>query len=114
MSMKVNLNQSFLDFDGSELCEEVEVCRLGQTVKEKKPVIIASELAKYLFLGAGLTSDDKGNEKYQAYILSKRIMETKTPIQLSIEECALIKKVSLAVFSAGVYGQIMDLIEGKE
>lgn len=116
--MKVNLNQPFKSYDGTDLTENVEVTRFDKKVVEKKPVVIAESLAQHLYMGNGLRSsgdqqkDDA--EKFQAYKLCQRIMSTKTPIDLSIEEMALIKKVASYSLAPGAYGQIVELMEGKE
>lgn len=55
-----------------------------------------------------------GDKKYSAYLLGKRLLAGDGVVEMSIEEAAFLKEVCAAGFRAGAYGQIIDLIEGKQ
>lgn len=116
--MKVNFNIPFKNYKGEDMQREVEVIRDGKKVMEKQPVIIADVLSQNLYSGEGIEKTgnaEKDNEnKFKAYKLCHRIFSASGPIDLSPEESILIKQVSAATLTAGAYGQIVELLEGKE
>lgn len=65
----------------------------------------------YLSTLSGQAADEK--VKYQAYKLSLRIAKTPEDVEISTEEAVFIKQVAGENLSAGAYGIVSDLIEGK-
>lgn len=104
--MKVNFKQEFVD------------C-FGKTITEKKngqetPLQIWESLARTMFnlslLGGAPVSQD---EKYTAYSLSKRIAGNPSEVELTTEETSFLKRVCTEQLSAGAYGIVADIVEGK-
>lgn len=104
--MKVNFNNEFVD------------C-FGKTITEKKngqetPLQIWESLARALFnlsiLEGKPVSQD---EKYTAYSLSKRIAGNPSEVELTTEEASFLKRVCAEQLSAGAYGIVADIVEGK-
>lgn len=102
--MTVNFNQDFIDCFGNSIP--------GQD--SQKATNMAEQLALTLFnlstLGGGIVPPDK---KYMAYRLSLRISECPDAVELTVEEANFLKEVSAEAYSAGAYGRVADLIEGK-
>ena len=101
--MKKNLKVALRWFNGSELTEKT-------TNDTELPIMISDVVAKALFevsTSAGLTPE----EKYQAFKISQRIMNEPRNVELDASDVVLIRKVIGPSFSAGVYGQIIDLLE---
>lgn len=96
--MTVNFNKAFTDNKGAAI--------------ESTPNI-ADAIATHLFnlnhVGGSATTAE---QKYMAYSLSKRISSDPEAVVLTTEEGSFIKRVCAEVFTAGAYGQIVDLIEG--
>ena len=104
--MKVNFKKEFVD------------C-FGKTITEKKngqetPLQIWESLARSLFnlsiLGGAPVSKE---EKYTAYTLSKRIAGNPSEVELTTEEASFLKRVCAEQLSAGAYGIVADIVEGK-
>ena len=97
--MKVNFNQSFKDFKGTEI-------KAGGN-----PVLISDEVGKVLF-NVGMTANVplSADEKYMAYKLCNRITSG-NEVELTMEEGAFVLRVCGEHMTAGAYGQIRDLIE---
>lgn len=116
--MQVNFNIPFKNYKGEPMQREVEAIRNEKKVLEKQPVIIADVLAQNLYSGEGIEktgNTEKDNEnKFKAYKLCHRIFSTPGTVDLTPEESILIKQVSAAALTAGAYGQIVELLEGKE
>ncbi len=96
--MTVNFNKAFTDGAGNPL--------------ESSPNIgtaIATRLFNLDKMDGVCVSAD---EKYRAYSLSRRFSDSPDAVNLTTEEAAFIKKVCADTFTAGAYGQIVDLIEG--
>lgn len=102
--MTVNFNHEFTDCFGNGI--------LGKN--PGKASNMAEELCLTLFnlstLGGAMVSAEK---KYLAYRLSLRISECPDAVELTTEEAGFIKEVSAEAYSAGAYGRVADLIEGK-
>lgn len=102
--MTVNFNQDFIDCFGNSIPGK----------DPEKASNMAEQLALTLFnlstLSGGIVSPDK---KYKAYRLSLRISECPDAVELTAEEASFIKEVSAEAYSAGAYGRVADLIEGK-
>lgn len=94
--MKINFNVPFMDYK-------------GQPTQQ----IIGEEIAKALF-NAGMRNNQIGNEdKYQAYKLCRSISEANGEVEISTEEATLVKNICANCMTAGGYGQLYELIEGK-
>lgn len=97
--MKRNLKKELLYFNGEPLKDE-----------KKDPVLINDVLGKALFevsTSVGLSPE----EKYQAFKISQRIAANPEAVELESNDIVLIRKVMAPSFSAGIYGQIVDLLE---
>ncbi len=102
--MNKNLKKPILYFNGEELTENVN--------GKKVTVLMSTVVARAMFevsTSAGLTPE----EKYQAFKISQRIAAKPDSVELESADIVLIRKVITPSFSAGVYGQIVDLLEGK-
>ena len=53
-------------------------------------------------------SDD---DKLRCYRISVQLSEHPSDVELTVEDCALVKRIASREFVAGVYGQIVDIIE---
>jgi hypothetical protein len=95
--MKVDFNKKFKDFKGNELSESV-----------------ADKVAEALF-SAGMTREFpiKNEDKFRAYKLSQKIINAPGPVEISAEDVTLIKDVVSNFLTAGAYGQVEELVEGK-
>lgn len=52
-------------------------------------------------------------KKYSAYKLMQRISQAEVACEISVEEASFIKEISVKSMSAGIYGQIVDLLENN-
>lgn len=93
---KVNLDRPFTDCFGEEI--------KGKNMAEQ----ISMNLFNLSTLHGVTVSADK---KYEAYKLCNRIAANPREVELTSEERVLIEDLSEDVFSAGAYGQIVDIIE---
>lgn len=93
--MRVDFNKAFKNYDGSELG--------GQN--------IAMAIAEALF-NHGKGSPVARDEKFKAYILCQRIIQSGGKLEITTEEGTFIKEVCGECLTAGGYGQIYELIEG--
>lgn len=102
--MTVNFNHEFTDCFGNGI----------QGKNPGKVSNMAEELCLTLFnlstLGGAMVPAEK---KYLAYRLSLRISTCPDAVELTTEEASFIKEVSAEAYSAGAYGRVADLIEGK-
>ena len=107
--MKVNLHTAFRNAQGTEAYEMVN--------GEKKPQMIDDTVCVGLFNGTfiknGGNEDDTARKKLEAFELYRKIRDAKGEVEISTEEATLIKKVA-QLLSPGAYGQIYNIIEGKE
>lgn len=53
------------------------------------------------------------DKKYSAYKLMQRISSETAGCEISVEEAVLIKEISAKSMNAGIYGQIVDLLENN-
>jgi hypothetical protein len=92
---KFDFNRKFKNYQGIET--------------EESPTI-ADELAKLLYsLGVeGLQATP--DEKFPAYKIATLLISGKGEIELSQPDCDLIKKFCGYYFTAGAYGQIVELL----
>lgn len=105
--MKINFKKPFVD-------------NFGNPVREKRGESLqVQEIWRFLAISLFSLSSLKGNpmsaeQKYIAYTLSRRLTDTPDAVECSIEDIAFLKEVCGELLSAGAYGQVVDLIEGKE
>ncbi len=97
--MRVNFNQPFRDCYGNGIDAEKS---------------IGDALCVQLFSVSKIGGRDlSADEKYMAYKLCKRIAGREVDVEISAEEAAFIKQLAAQIYSAGAYGQIVDLIENN-
>ena len=96
-NMKVDLNRRFRGFKGNELD--------GDNV--------ATAVAEALF-NYGKDKPVGRDEKFKAYVLCQRIIQGGGVLDLESEDVTLIKEVCGEGLTAGVYGQVYELVERKE
>lgn len=116
--MKVNFNKAFRAYNGEDATEDKEVIgKDGKKSVVKEKQMISEMVAMLLYGGQGLVRSgdtDKDNKnKFAAYKLSQRVILSKGAIEITPEEAVLIKQVA-SHLTAGGYGQIVELIDGKE
>lgn len=115
--MKVDFNIKLKEFDGSEAFEEKKVIKNGKAEIEKVPVIVKDLVAKALFSGAGLDRTGKpetdNKNRFDAYRLCQKIIGSTNATDLSPEEMVMIKQAATIYTSAGVYAQIVELVDPK-
>lgn len=95
--MKTNFNQSFRDYKGAPL----------------PGTNMADEVCKILFIVGTGNAQATADDKYTAYKLCNRIMQQPDGVELSADEMAFILRQCGEKLTAGAYGQVKDLIEGK-
>lgn len=96
--MKVNFNKSFID------------C-FGKKVGDKQ---IGEQLAMLLFNMSTINNAPVSpEEKYAAYKLCNKLSTATDAVEITEDEAGLIKRIASEYFSAGAYGQIVDLVENK-
>ena len=99
--MKANFDKPFSDCFGKEISNG-----------KSGPQNVAESLCAQLFNLATLKGTPVSAEKkYQAYKLCQRIASHPREVELATEDCLLIKEVAAEIYSAGAYGQIVDIIE---
>ena len=104
--MEVNFNHDYKDCFGNKILEE--------NSKESIPKAIWRHLAFSLFNLSSVGPEAlDGKDKYMAYSLSYRIAENPESVEMTTEEASFLKKVCACLLSAGAYGQVEDIIEGR-
>lgn len=98
--MKVNFNKMIKSFKGEDMID----------ASTNKPLSMRDFLCGCLFLYQDSAIPD---EKYKAWKLLHKI-NTDGSVDITVEEAALIKKVSSPRSQAGIFGQIVDTIEGED
>lgn len=114
--MKVNFNQAFKNFDGTDISESYEVVekeiidgKEREVTKTKlRPKMISTMIASVLFIGKECKSVE---EKMVAFNLSQRIYKAKGAIEISPEDAVLIKRLTAESLIAGAYAQVANLVE---
>lgn len=102
---KKNLKVAILQFCGTEFTTTVVV----DGKEMKKPVMASDQIGEVLWQAAN--SELSPEEKYKAFKIAQRIAANPEAVELSSEEIAMIKKMIAPVFAAGVYGQMVDVLE---
>lgn len=96
--MKVNFKVLAIDFTGNP----VKIMN--------KEVCVAEELEKSLFFYGSSGDNVSGDNKYMAYKIGRKLSNGDS--DYTAEELAFIKEIAAKTLAAGLYGQIVDLIEG--
>ena len=104
--MKVNFNKTFVDCFGNSITEKKDGKDVAIEIWER----LAFSLFNISTLGGTPISQD---EKYTAYSLSMRIAGNPSEVELSTEEASFLKRVCAEQLSAGAYGIVADIVEGK-
>lgn len=99
----MNLKKTILYFDGKPIQNE-----------KKEDVLVCDLLARALFEVAGSNVPISPEEKYRCWKISQRILAKPEATELESEDIVLIKKIIAPSLSAGVYGQIVDLLESNK
>ena len=88
----------------------------GETIKNEKQadVLISDVVARALFEVSGGNVPLTPDEKYRCWKISQRIIANPDAAELEADDIVLIRKIISPALSAGVYGQIVDLLEGKD
>lgn len=95
--MRVDFNCPFKGYDGRELT--------GNN--------IAMSVAEALF-NYGMDKPVSREEKFKAYVLFQKIVQSGGVLNLESEDVTLIKEVCGDSLTAGGYGQVYELVERKE
>ncbi len=91
--MKYNFNKKFKDVNGSEAGDMVSV-------------IVAQSLFYH-----GADKPVSRDDKFKAYKLSQKFINSPEDVELSTEEASFVKEVCGDSLTAGGYGQLCDIIE---
>lgn len=102
--MKMNLKTPVLYFDGNKIKKS----------DSDEDVLVSDLLAQALFEVAGSNVPISPEEKYRCWKISQRIVAKPEATDLESEDIVLIKKIIAPSLSAGVYGQIVDLLESNK
>lgn len=97
--MRVNFNRPFKGYDGKDIEDE----------NGGKQLIREAVCARLYTSSEGLSPD----EKYEAYKLMARIASSDGEIDIEDRESLLIKKICESTLTAGGYGQIVELLNGR-
>lgn len=101
--MKTNLHQPFVDIYGNAL--------LDGNGKEQ---MIDETICRSLFSGAFLrptnNMEEDSKKKLDAFRLCMKISQAQGEIELTSEECTLVKQAA-STLNPGGYGQVYNLIE---
>lgn len=97
--MRVNFKQPFKDCYGADI---------------EPANSIGEQLCVQLFSVSKIDGQPLSpEEKYMAYKLCGRIAASPENVELTSEEGTFIKRLAANIYSAGAYGQIVDLIENN-
>lgn len=116
--MKVNFHIKLKEFDGTDAVDTKKVIKNGEKVLEEYPVIINDLVAKALYNGGGIErtgkADVDNDNRFKSYRLCQRVIASTGEIDLSPEELVMIKQAATIYTSAGVYAQIVELVDTKK
>ena len=90
--MKVDFNRQFTDFHGKAMEGE------ANNIREA----VCASLFSY---------NGKGDEKYKAYKLMRKIADGGGVADITAEEATLVKNACAERYNAGAYGQIVEIVE---
>ena len=100
--MKRNLNKPIVYVDGKTIKNE-----------NQAGVMAADLVARGLFEVSGSSVTLTPDEKYKCWKISQKIIAKPEAVELEADDIVLIKKITAPSLSAGIYGQIVDLLEGE-
>ena len=93
---KVDFNRKFKDFKGKEFGTEM----------------VGEQIAKVLFGAGGVPElPIENSDKFRAYKLSTKLIAGDGAIEINDDDEAFLEKFCAVTFSAGAYGQIMDILK---
>ena len=98
--MRVNFNKTIKTYKGTGMIDQ----------STNRPLLMSDYVCGCLFLCPENYSAD---DKYAAWKLLNKI-KADGETEITSEEASLIKKICAERSSAGIYGQVVDAIEGKE
>lgn len=98
--MRANFNVNAVDFSGKEI------------LINGKKVNLSEELQKSLFFAGNNATRLTPEEKYLAYKVGRKLASGSD--EYTTEECSFVKKIAGDTMAAGLYGAIVDIIEGEE
>lgn len=102
--MKLNLNVALKTIDGLEMKEEI----IENGIKVLKPILVNKLCARIIYNSTDLNLDDKLN----AHNLALKLFNAKEEIDIELDEIVLIKSL-IKNLSAGIYGQIINILEQR-
>lgn len=115
--MKVNFNIKLKEFNGTDATEEKKVKDGEKIVVKQVPVIIRDIVAQALYNGGGIkrseSIEETNENRFKAYRLCQKIIAASEEIDLSPEELVMIKQAATIFPAAGVYAQIVELVDPK-
>lgn len=94
--MKRNFNQVIKDFDGQPLKSNGKEQKMGELV------------ARQLF---AVNYGKNADEKLRAYKLCNMLLSNPDSAEITTEDATMIKEVMASTCAAGIYGQVVDIIE---
>ena len=92
---KVDFGKCFLDFKGGSI----------------DSATMSDELSKALFSAGSPGLPIENEDKYRAYKISTKLISQDGVIDVSDDDVSFLKKFCMLAFTAGAYGQIVELIE---
>jgi hypothetical protein len=101
--MKLDVTTTLKLMDGTPI---MEVGKDGQA----ETAVVRTALVNALLQP---TDKDAGIDKMKKYDLAMRIYSAKTLVELTIEECAMVKELVGKSFAPLVVGQLWNLLDGR-
>lgn len=101
--MEMNLKKAIVYIDGKAIKNE-----------SNNDVLVSDLLARALFEVAGSNVPISPEEKYRCWKISQRITAKPEATVMESDDIVLIKRIIAPSLSAGVYGQIVDLLEARK
>lgn len=99
--MKRNFNFPLLNYKGEEIKDENGNNQL------------MSDIVSLRLFAVGNSGEPASPEKkMQAYRVMKRIQTKPEEVELSAEDAVLIKEIGKDTMVSGIYGQLVDVLEG--
>lgn len=107
--MKKNLKKKLTFINGEPLTTQT----MGEDGKKQSVPLLASDVISRAMFEVANAVPLSPEEKYKAFKICQRIMANPEAAELESDDIVLIRKIIGPSFSAGVYGQIVDLLEGN-
>lgn len=99
--MKRNFNFPLLNYKGEEIKDE-----------NGNNQLMSDIVSLRLFAVGNSDSPASPEKKMQAYRVMKRIQAKPEEVDLSAEDAVLIKEIAKDTMVSGIYGQLVDVLEG--